>query len=174
MRPDHGEEGELTLEEIGHEDDDVVEVLAGDRLVVGDQDVAGREPVLAVALHGVGNDDAEVGDEVRHAAHVLAYQAPVGVDDGGAEIPHLVDHHVVGGALEIDRHLVGDRRQGVANDLEGHGIEGLVHRIVPREMINSPVPATLQRSPSKSTVVEACSWTRAGPSNAVPAASPSR
>ena len=174
VRPHHGEEGEPVLEEIGDVDDDVVEVLARDRLVIGDQHVARREPVPAVPRHCVGNDDAEIRNEVGYAAHVLTHQPAVDVDDGGTEIPHLVNHHVVRGPLEVDRHLVGDRRKGVADDFEGHGIERLVHRDVPTVTINSPVPAISHRSPSKSTVVEACSWISAGPPKALPAARVSR
>ena len=88
MRPHHREHQELAAVEIGHVDDDIVEVLAGDRLVVGDDHVARREAVLAVALHAVGDDDAEVGDEMRHAADILADQLAVGVDQRGAEVAH--------------------------------------------------------------------------------------
>ena len=113
----------LALEEIRRVDDDVVEMLAGHRLVIGDDDVAGLEPVLAVARHAVGDDDAEIGDEMRHAADILRHERAVGRDQRGAEVAHLVDHHVVGGALQIGRHLVGDGRQRVADHLERDGVE---------------------------------------------------
>jgi len=123
---------QLAVVEVGRVDDDVVEVLAGDRLMVGDDDVARGEAVPAVALHGVGDDDAEVGDEMRHAADVLADQLAGGVDQRGAEVAHLVDHHVVGGALQIDRHLIGDRGERIADDFERDGIERGGHRRAPR------------------------------------------
>ncbi len=51
VRAHHREHQQLALEEIGHVDDDVVEVLAGDRLVIGDDHVIRLEAVGAVALH---------------------------------------------------------------------------------------------------------------------------
>ena len=128
MRAHHREQLQLALVEIGHVDDDVVEVLPGDGLVIHDDHVAGREAVAAVSLHAVGDDDAEIGDEMRHAADILAQQLAIGIDEGGTEIAHLVNHHVVGGTLQIGGHLVRDRRQRVANDLERHRIQTHRHR----------------------------------------------
>src|SRR6185312_11188346 len=99
MRPHHREQHQLALEEIGHIDDDVVEVLPRHGLVIHDEDIAGGEAVLAIDPDAVGDDDAEIGDEMRDAADILAEQLALGVDEGGAEIPYLVDHHIVGGAL---------------------------------------------------------------------------
>src|SRR6516165_1605175 len=127
MCPHHGEHQQLAGVKVGRVDDDVVEVLPRDRLVIGDDDVAGREALPAVAPHAVGDDDAEIGDEMRHPADVLADQLAGGIDQRGAEVAHLVDHHVVGGALQIDRHLVGDRGQRIADDFERDGIEGGGH-----------------------------------------------
>src|SRR5204862_5657266 len=93
---------------------------------------------------------------------------------GGAEIAHLVDHHVVGGALQVRRHLVGDRRQRVADDFERHRIQFRAHAAPLTETRSSPVLATLQRSPRKSTVVVPCSRTRAGPAIRAPAPRSSR
>src|SRR6185437_6157353 len=128
MRPHHREQHQLALEEIGHIDDDVVEVLPRHGLVVHDEDIAGGEAVLAIDPDAVGDDDAEIGDEMRDAADILAEQLALGVDEGGAEIPYLVDHHIVGGALQIGRHLVGDRRQGVAQHFERDRIQLGAHR----------------------------------------------
>ncbi len=168
----HREHQELALIEVGHVDDDVVEVLPRHRLVIGDDHVAGGETILAVALEAVGDDDAEIGHEMRHAAHVLADQLAVGVDERGTEIAHFVNHHVVGGALQVGRHLVGDRRQGVADDFERDGIEG--HAAPPTSMISSPEGATSHESFSNSTVVVPCSWISAGPGIRSPARSASR
>jgi hypothetical protein len=54
-------------------------VLAGHRLVVGDDDVARLEAVRAVALHPVGHQHAQVGDEMRHAADILRNELALGV-----------------------------------------------------------------------------------------------
>ena len=167
VRAHHQEHQQLALVEVGHVDDDVVEVLAGDRLVVGDDDVARLEAVGAVAPHAVGDENAEVGDEVRHAADVLRNELALGVEQRGAIVAHLVDHHVVGGALQVGRHLVGDGGQGVADHFERDGVE--LHRTAPMVMISSPDGATRHWSFSNSTVVVPCSWMRAGPVISAPA-----
>ena len=120
---------------------------------------------------------------MRHAADVLRDQLAVGVDQRGAEVAHLVDHHVVGGALQVGRHLVGDRGQRVADHFQRDRIErlafrgaldlrlalerrllaGLRHHAPPTLMINSPDGATVHTSFWNSTVVVPCSCTSAGP-----------
>ena len=89
-------------------------------------DVARLEAVAAVALHAVDDEDAEIGDEVRDAADILRDQLALSVEQRGAVVADLVDHHVVGGPLQIGSHLVGDGRQRVAEHLERDGIE--LHR----------------------------------------------
>ena len=123
MRAHHGEHQKLAIVEVRHVDDDVVEVLPRHRLVIGDDDVARLESLRAVALHAVGDDDAEIGHEVGDAADILRDELALGIDQRGAEIAHLVDHHVVGGALQIGRHFVGDRRQRVADHFQSDRIK---------------------------------------------------
>ena len=123
MRAHHGEHQKLAAVEIRHVNDDVIEMLAGDRLMIGDDRVARRKALGAVALHAVGDDDAEVGDEVRNAADILRDELAFGIDQRGAEVAHLVDHHVVGGALQVGGHFVGDRRQRIADHFQRHRIE---------------------------------------------------
>ncbi len=123
VRAHHQEHQQLALVEVGHVDDDVVEMLARHRLMVGDDDVAGLEAVLAVALQPVDHEHAEVRDEVRHAADVLRDQFAPGAEQRRAVVAHLVDHHVVGGALQVGRHLVGDGRQRVADHFQRDGVE---------------------------------------------------
>src|SRR5262249_22086380 len=96
------------------------------------------------------------------------------VDQRSAEVAHLVDHHVVGRPLQIDRHLVGDRRQRVADDFQRDGIETGGHVALPTVMISSPEGATVKASPSNSTVVVPCSWISAGPLILLPLPSSSR
>jgi hypothetical protein len=73
-----------------------------------DAPVARLEAVLAEPLQAVADDDAEIGDEMGDAAHVLGNQPALGIEQGAAIILHLIDHHIVGGALQIDRHFAGD------------------------------------------------------------------
>ena len=123
MRADHGEHQQFTLVEIRAVDDDIVEMLAGHRLVVGNDHVAGLETLGAVALHAVGDDDAEIGNEVGDAADILGNQFALRVDQCGAKVAHLIDHHVVGGALQVRRHFVGDCGQRVADHFKRDGVE---------------------------------------------------
>ena len=74
VRPHHTEHQKLALVEIGRVDDNVVEVLAGDRLVVGDDYVARLETAAAVALHAIDHQDAQIRNEVRDAADILRDQ----------------------------------------------------------------------------------------------------
>ena len=117
MRPHHTEHQKLALVEIGRVDDNVVEVLAGDRLVVGDDYVARLETAAAVALHAIDHQDAQIRNEVRDAADILRDQLALQIEQRGAIVAHLVDHHVVGGALQIGRHFICYGRQRVADHL---------------------------------------------------------
>ena len=67
------------IEKERHKDAYIVEMLAGDALVIGDDDVARLEAGPAIARDGVADDDAKVGHEVRHAADILRDQLPIGV-----------------------------------------------------------------------------------------------
>ena len=136
VRPHHAEHQQLPPVEIGHVDDNVVEMLSGHRLMIGDNDVARLESVAAVALHAVDDEDAEIGNEVGDAADILRNQLAVRVEQRGAIVADLVDHHVVGGPLQIGGHLVGDGRQRVAEHLERDGVE--LHRLPPIPMMSSP------------------------------------
>ncbi len=163
MRAYHREHEQLAPKKIGHVDDDVVEMLARDRLVVGDDDVVGLEARGAVPLHAVDDERAEIGHEMRYPADILRHQAGIGEEHRGAEVAHLVDHHVIRGPMQIRRHFGGDGRKRAANHFERHGIELVRHAAFPTVMISSPVSATARLSPGKMTVVEAYSLTSAGP-----------
>src|SRR5258708_6627590 len=139
VRPHHGEREQLALEEVREVDHDVVKVLPRHRLVVGDDDVARLETLPAVALHSVGDDDAQVRDEMGNAPDVLADQLPVDIDECGTEVPHLVDHHVLRSALHVPRHLVGDRGYRVADDFRRPRIQFRPHPPPPTQTIPSPV-----------------------------------
>src|SRR5439155_7760912 len=113
-------------------------------------------------------------DEMGNAPDVLADELPVDVHECGTEVAHLVDHHVVRSALQVRRHFVGDRGQRIADDFEGHRVQFRPHAAPFTEIRSSPVLATLQRSPRKSTVVVPCSRTRAGPEIRAPVPRSSR
>ena len=102
----HREPEELVADEywgVGHH---IVQVLATDALVIHEDRVTRLKGLFLEPIDGVLDHDVEVGDEVRDAPDVLGEQLPVRAHDGAGEVPHLVDHHVVGRALQILRHLV--------------------------------------------------------------------
>src|ERR1700733_7028871 len=143
-------------------------MLPRDCLVVGDENVARFESTCSIALHTIDNDRSEVGDKMRDAAYILRNERAVGGHERRAEIAHFVNHHVVRGAMEIGRHLVGDGGQSVADDFQRDGVKMLRHGSLLSEITSSPVGATERSSPGKSTVVEPYSLTRAGPVNFAP------
>jgi hypothetical protein len=123
VRTHHREHQQFAAIEIRHVNDDVVEMLAGHRLMVGDDDVTRLEALDAVTAHAVSDENAEVGDEVRDAADILRNQLALEIDQRGAEIAHLIDHHIVGCALQVRRHFIGDRGQRVADHFQRDGVE---------------------------------------------------
>jgi hypothetical protein len=70
MRAHHREHQQLALEEIGHVDDHIVQVLTVDCLVIGDDHVFGLEAVGPVRLDPILDYRAQISDEVRDTADV--------------------------------------------------------------------------------------------------------
>ena len=100
------EAGQFSIQEERRVDDDVVEVLSGHGLMVGDHHVARLEAVQAIAVNAILDHDAHVGDEVRNTADVLRHQRAFGIEQRATVVAHLVDHHVVGRALQVLGHFV--------------------------------------------------------------------
>ena len=92
-----------------------------------------------------------------------ADQPAVGVEQRAAVVAHLVDHHVVGGALQVDRHLVGDRRaarcaalRAVTGSTRRSAMLRAIQRRLPMRMISSAArrrPSQRRRLPRRATVV---------------------
>src|SRR5216683_6933483 len=143
-------------------------------LMIGDDDVAGLESAVSIAIHAILNDGAQVGNEMRDAAHILRNERAVRSHERCAKVAHLIDHHVVRGAVEVGRHLIGNSGQRVSDDFQRDGIKLLCHRSLPNEMRSSPVLATVRSSPGNTTVVEPYSLTSAGPVNCAPGGKSSR
>ena len=116
-----GEPDQLALVVDRQAQRDVVEVAAGDIGVVGDQDVAGLDPVGAemreLGLERLGH----AADEHRQAQPDRDRLALRGEQPDG-EVERLVDDHVVGGAHEVGLHLLGHRHDPVAHQLGGHRV----------------------------------------------------
>src|SRR5208282_3281555 len=113
----------------------------------------------------------EIGQKNRQTALVLRNHAAFAVDEATAKIPHLVDHHVVGGLAQRRRHFVGISVDRVAHDLDGDRIyfhywsspSCSVMMMFPQRSISA-------RSPGPISVVELGSSIKAGPAISLPAA----
>ena len=104
----------------GRVDHHIVEMLAADAAMIHDHDVARRKSVEAVARNSVFHGGPEVGEENRQPAPVLRNHPPGRIEQPAAIIPHLVNHHVVGGLRQHIGHFVRIRNNGVAHDLDRH------------------------------------------------------
>ena len=118
-----GEADQLPLVEDRHGEGEVVEVAAGRVGVVGDEDVAGVDVLVAVVLdlraHRLGHaaDEHRQAKPDRERLALLREQA-----DG--EVQRLVDDEVVGGPRQVGLHLLGDRDEASADDLDRDGVHG--------------------------------------------------
>ena len=76
---DGGKPEQFAVGEIRRVHHHVIQVLAGDALMIGDDDVAAPKSVRAVAADGVLNDRRPDPHEMRDAAGVLRQQTSFGV-----------------------------------------------------------------------------------------------
>jgi len=147
-----------------------------DRLVVGDDHVARLEAGLAVALEPVGDDSTpRSATKCDTPADILARSArPPRPTRRGAEVAHLVDHHVVGGcrcrSAAIPR-LADPPAGAFADDLEGDRVRARScaspsSRPSDPDDHSRPDGAIVSASPPNSTVVVPCSWISARTRNA--------
>lgn len=107
-------------------DDDVVETLAGDRPVIGDDHVARREPLPAVMLHAVGDDNAKIGYKMRNAADkttgaiVKPYQSvkvpPISIGNGNHVLGLRFSCGEVGRPAGQRDFAVGDYASSIVSD----------------------------------------------------------
>ena len=115
------------------------------------------ENVDVAIPHRVGR---ELGDEPRHRrddhAEVdrrrgrLGDLLPTCVEDGSRRVERLFHDRGVGALEDGDLHLVGDRVELVANDLEGNGVDGRVNQFrssADAVTIKLPLLSTVARWP---------------------------
>ncbi len=177
-----GEGDDLAVVEDRLSEGEVVEVAAGDVGVVGDEDVAGLHALEAkmgdLGLHCLGHAADEHG-QAETDGNGLALRS----EEADGEIERLVDDEVVGGPHQVGLHLLGDGEEAVADDLDGDGVDGgrrggrgcSSHGgQLPIAMTRLPKASTTRWSPGATTVVEACSSTRAGPAISLPCLRPRR
>ncbi len=123
MVRDVGHEAEeRPLVEHGRDERDVVEVHAAQVGVVDEDAVARGEAVGPVGRDGPRHDVGERA-QVRGLGEGLGDGAQVAVEERAGEIPAGLDVGGVGGAPEGRPHLLGDREERVADDLEADRID---------------------------------------------------
>ena len=131
-----GERDQRAFEEDRHHQADVVQMGAAAVIrVVGHEDIARADRVgRAVLGDHVADRGLQRRDEERQAV-ALDDHPPLRVREADAEVEHLVHHHAMRGAVQDDEHLVADRLEIVADDLEGERIR---HRAGSVAMIRLP------------------------------------
>ena len=96
-------------------------MTAGDVGVVGQQDIAWRKALGAemsnFGLHGLRHAANE-----HRQAETDRYGVAVFGEDADGEIESLIDDHVVGGAHEVDFHLLSHCHHAITDDLDENGI----------------------------------------------------
>ncbi len=100
-----------------------------------------RAPVVGVVdgvgvarPHGALVAPQHLLDGLAHGAEVdgdvggVGDQVALGVEQGAGEVEAFLDVDGVGGVLEADAHLLGDRHEEVVEDLQHHGVDLRAHR----------------------------------------------
>jgi hypothetical protein len=164
VRAHRGKAQQLALEDERRVHHDVVEVLPTDIGVIHEDHVACGKTVEVERVDAVLDGHAEVGQEDRQSARVLGDDLALRVDQAHAVVVDLVDHHVVGGAVEHGGHLVAARDQRIAHHLERDRVDG-VH---PTFTTRCPSWLTLATSPGYSKVTDPYSLVTAGPRTGAP------
>ncbi len=102
-------------------EDHVIQVAAHNLRIVGKENIAGTNillaPVLKFGLDRIG----KTADEHRQA-EADGNRVAVRVEEANGKILGFVDDHIVSRAHEIGLHLIGDRHHCAANHFRGEGI----------------------------------------------------
>ena len=101
----------------GRDQADVVQVDAAREGVVGDQHVAGPEPLRPVVADGA-RDLLDHRAEVHGLREALRDRPELGVEERAREVGARLDVRRVGAPAQRQHHLVGRRHEGVADHLE--------------------------------------------------------
>ena len=155
-----GERDEPVSREDGTDRLHVRQVIPADLREVEEPDVALAQPRRWDPLE-------ELLDRERHHAHVdgnvpaLGDEAPVGVGQRRGEVARFLEQRRAGRAHQDHAHLLGDRVEGVADDLERDGMNRGAHAVV--SMTRFPNRSAAQRWPGSTRVVDHSSTTSAGP-----------
>jgi hypothetical protein len=130
MRPHCKETKQLAIPKKRRVNHHIIEMLSADFRMIDEEDVAGMDVLQSIDFDAVLHGHAEVGEKNRQRPLVLGHRPSFMVHDTDTVVLHLVDHHVVGGALEHDRHLIGRGLQRATDDFYGNRINR--HDVSPR------------------------------------------
>ncbi len=159
-----------------------------DRLDVGQMVAAHlgqiEEPHVTGRQAAFGHAFQEFLHREAHDAHVhgdvpaLGNQFPVGVGERRGQVARLAQQGRTGRAHDDQRHLLGRRRQRIADDLEGHRIDrpglGGGHGASPASMCRLPDASRVSAAPGGTTTVDQASSTMVGPSMGTPSGKAAR
>ena len=128
--------------------------------------ITNTSPGRSASPHLASSVDIACGTEPRWKGTVTpcATVSPSRVADRGREVHAVADDGRVGGAEDRRRHLVGDRRERVADDLLGHRVDCDVRSLMRapgRASRSSGSRRTVQ--PGRTTTVVSYSSTSSGP-----------
>ena len=104
----------------------VGQVVAANLGQVEEPDVAGREPRLRHALQELAHREAH-HPHVHGDVAALGDEVAVGIGQRGGEVAGLAQERRPCRAHDHQGHLLRRRAEGVADDLQGHGVDGGVH-----------------------------------------------
>ncbi|TMA39776.1 MAG: hypothetical protein E6J79_02305 [Deltaproteobacteria bacterium] len=93
--------------------------------VVGEEDVARRDPLAEADEHG--GDRSRADPEVERHGRRRGDDASAGVVKDAREVPRLADERRDGRLDDRRGHLAGQVLQAVADDFEGNGIQLFSH-----------------------------------------------
>ena len=154
-----------------HGESEMVQVTACGVGVIGHQNVAGVD-VLVAKVADLGFDSLGHASDEHGQAQANRDGVTLFGEEAHGEIECLINDEVVGRAHQVGLHLLRHGKQAVADDFDDDGIDRLFRglkgvgahvRSLPMEICRLPNWSTRTVSPGWTTVVEACSSTKAGP-----------
>src|SRR5262245_34619598 len=155
----------LALEEDRLQHEDVGDVHAAFEGIVQAIDIARLHPIAIAGDRG--GERVGEGRQVSGQREALRDRATFAVAEGGRVIHVVAQHAGVRRAQDRQSHLVGDRQQRVAEQLERDRISHGLHQITAPSGASSmtmlPCPSSVARAPGGTTHVASYSSTMHGP-----------
>src|SRR5262245_20941373 len=141
------------------DDVDVGQVHAASGIgVVEDEDVAGSDATFETT-HEAGHRIVE-GTKMHGRGQPLRQGLAAVIEDSGGEIHRVAHDSGIGGAHEVERHVVGDRVEAAFEDFQQKGIDIVAHGL----SRHSPGERSIKISPWASRAAVASAGTTTVPS----------